>query len=217
MSKSKIKLCQCGNIISARNKKCHECKEKEKERKRWKLCKCGFIFKLEVFQGGGNRVCPQCKNEDYLEAHDTIMLFFDKPRYSFLPIEKRIRKFANKQRNIIQASTDYAEFKLYNINFSSVSRNSKTWDHINAMTYIIENYISECISEPIKKDFSYFRGYLLKYAVQFRVTKKQNMELIKYQRTGITPKQYISVVGNMEGKTEVESIKEIEHHFINKN
>jgi hypothetical protein len=209
------KCMSCDTMITGRDRKCPACIAKEKEERRWKTCSCGITFRLEDHQGGGVRVCPRCKDQDYLMAYNTIMDFFDKPTFLYLPLEKRIRKFSSKQRNVIQAVTDYPEFKLTQIKFKSVPHNSPTWDHINAMTYFIEKYISDCIEDPSLRNFDYFRTYLLRYACQFRVTQKQNMKLAKHQAAGITPDQYINVVGPIEEKTIDESVDIIKQYFIN--
>jgi len=207
----------CGKMILGRNRKCQDCKDREKEAKRWKTCSiCGETFRLEDHQRGGNKVCPRCKNAKYMVAFKTIMLFFEEDNpLNYLGLTEAIRIFSSIQRNLIQAITDFPEFKLYEIKFASVPSNSQTWDHVNAMTYFIENYLRSCILDPQKKNFQYFRDYLLQYAIQFRVTPAQNMALAKFQATGITPAQYISVVGPVIGKTIDESIDIIKDHFIN--
>lgn len=216
--KEKEKLHQCSsceNMISGRERKCQDCKDREKEAKRWKTCSCGITFRLDDHQSGGEKVCPRCKDEKFRTAHDDIMNFFDKPRWAFLPLNERIHKTSSIRRNIIQAING-PEFKLFHIHFSKIPHNSTTWDHVNSMTYFIEKYISDCISDPSKKEFDYFKEYLLKYAIQFRVTPELNRKLSKYQTTGITPEQYISVVGLIEGtETIEESIEIIKPYFIN--
>jgi hypothetical protein len=243
MKQKKIRYCLCGKELAGRTKKCSECKEKEslhkclscdnmikgrdrkcpaciaieKEAKRYKTCSiCGQSFRLEDHQGGGNRVCPRCKDAKYRTAYKTIIGFFDEDNpLSYLGLSEGIRNFSSIQRNVIQAVTDFAEFKLRHIKFSSVPGNSQTFDHVNAMTYLIEKFIRDCIHDPSKKNFQYFRDYLLKYAVQFRVTPSQNMLLAKHQAIGVTPSQYISVVGPIEGKSVEESIEIIRPYFIN--
>jgi hypothetical protein len=149
-------------------------------------------------------------------AFKTIMNFFEEDNpLSYLNLTEGIRNFSSIQRNLIQAITDYPEFKIYKIKFLSVPPNSQTWDHVNAMTYFIENYLRDCILDPGKKNFPYFREYLLRYAVQFRVTPAQNMLLAPFQSIGITSAQYISVVGPIEDKSVQESIEIIKPYFIN--
>jgi len=207
----------CDTMIIGREKKCPVCLAKEKEARRWKTCSiCGTQFRLHDHQGGGNKVCQRCKDAKYMVAFKTIMLFFDEENpLNYLSLTEGIRNFSSIQRNLIQAITDYSEFKLSKIKFSGVPHNSQTWDHINAMTYFIENYLRDCILDPSKKNFPYFREYLLRYAVQFRVTPAQNMALAPFQAKGITPEQYINVVGPIEGKTIDESIEIIRTYFIN--
>ena len=213
----KEKKCKsCDTMITGRSAKCQECKDKEAEAKRNKICSiCGESFRLEDHQNASVKVCPRCKDAKYRMAFETIMLYFSigNPLY-YLNTKDQIRGFASMQRNIIQAVSMFPEFKLSHIKFVSVPKSSQTFDHINTMTFFIENYIRACRLDPRKKSYEYFRKYLLKYAVQFRVTPQQNMDLVKFQTTGITPEQYISVVGPIEGKSEVESIDSIREHFI---
>lgn len=207
----------CGKMILGRNRKCPECTAKEKEERRWKTCSiCDSVFRLEDHQGGGNKICPRCKDAKYELAFNTIMLFFQSNNpLNYLPMPIRIREFASSERNIIQDTTGYSEFKITGVKFASVPSGSQTWDHVNSMTYFIENYINDCILYPSKMTFKYFKSYLLQYAVQFRVTQAHNMSLIVFQKTGITSAQYISVVGPIIGKTIDESIEIIKPYFIN--
>jgi hypothetical protein len=212
-----INKCQCGKIMVNRTsrQKCDECIEREWRLSRLRTCSCGTTFMLMDHQNGGERICPRCKNAKYEVAFNTIMTFFNENNpLAYLNLPERIRTFSSIQRNVIQAVTDFAEFKLRHIKFQSVPYSSQTFDHVNAMTYLIENYIRECLSDSLKKNFEYFREYLLKYAVQFRVTPSQNMALARFQVTGITPSQYISIVGPIEGMTIKETEEAIREHFI---
>lgn len=214
--KMSFRLCQCGNPVKSPQRTCQECKDAEAEAKRWKICSvCGEEFRLQDHQSGAVKVCPRCKDAHWKMAHDTILLFFHPENPFDYLNEAKVRKFASIQRNIIQAVTDYPEFKLRHIRFASVPRSSLTFDHINAMTYLIENYIYMVRDDFRMAEFEEFKRYLLKYAVQFRVTPEQNMTLAKYQANGITPEKYIEVVGPLVGKTEKESIEIIRPYFIN--
>jgi len=218
--KAKERKCiSCEKIIIGRTRRCQECKDRIEDEKKNKICKrlgCGIKFRLEEGQKGQIRICPRCKEADFKMAFKTINLFFDDDNpYNYLSSEYRPRIFSSKQRNIIQAVTDYPEFKIKNIIFENVDIESKTWDHINTMTFFIENYLLECIKDPFKKTFVYFKEYLLKYAVQFKVNPKHNMNLISYQVKGITPEEYICVVGPIVDHTEKESVEIIRPHFIN--
>ena len=57
-----------------------------------------------------------------------------------------------------------------------------------------------------------------KYAKQFKVLKSHNQELRKYQKYGITPAQYISVVGRVIENGQIlsieDSIEKIRPYFI---
>jgi hypothetical protein len=210
------KCMSCDEMIEGKQRKCPKCIAKEREARRWKTCSCGITFRLEDHQGGGEKICKKCKDGDYKFVFRRITDFLNCPDeyWNDLSFEKKVRKFASKSRNDIQAITDYPEFKLNHIRFASVPKNSPTWDHINAMTYFIERYIWDCIEDPSKQNFDYFREYLLHYACQFRVTQKHNMDLAKIQRAGVTPDKYINVVGPIEGKTIEESIEIIKPYFI---
>jgi len=214
----KLHAClSCGKMIRGRNRKCQDCLDKEREEGRWKTCSiCGDVFRLKDHQGGGNKICHRCKDAKYKIAYNTIMTFFaDDNPLDYLPMPVRIREFASSQRNIIQDTTGYSEFKITDVKFESVPPGSQTWDHVNSMTYFIERYITDCLADPAKKNFTYFREYFLKYAVQFRVTPQQNIALIPFQKIGIRSYQYISVVGKIIGKTIDESIEIVKPHFIN--
>jgi len=215
--KLSYRLCECGNAVRVPQRTCQSCLDARAESKRWKVCNvCGEEFRLEDHQSASVKVCPKCKNAHWQMAYDTIMLYFEpKNSFNYLSENEKIRKFASIQRNIIQSVTDYPEFKLRHIEFESVPSSSLTFDHINAMTYLIENYIREVKANFGLSGYENFRDYLLKYAVQFRVTPAQNMALAKYQGSGITPEKYIDVVGPIKGKTIKESIEIIRPHFIN--
>lgn len=217
--KSKEKKCiSCENIVTGKTKKCQECKDKEYLESRTKVCpRCEKKFILEDHQHGRESICQECKENDYKFIFFRIKDFVDNT-YKFFPnisLEKKVHVFALKSRNDVQAVTDYREFKKYDIKFTSVKSSDRTFDHVNAMTFIIENYILEVLKDDRKLLFLYFKEYLLKYGVQFRVTQKHNIELIKYQIKGITPEEYISVVGLIKGYTEKESIEKIREYFIN--
>ena len=215
--KMSFRLCECGNPVKSPQRTCQECRDREAEARRWKVCNvCGDAFRLEDHQSGSVKVCPRCKDAHWKMAHETVLLYFSPENpFDYLPEEERIRKFASVQRNIIQAVTDYPEFKLRHIHFESVPRSSLTFDHINAMTYLIENYIRQVREDYKMAEYEAFKEYLLKYSVQFRVTPEQNMTLAKYQATGITPEKYIEVVGPIKGMSIKKSIEKIRPHFIN--
>ena len=213
-----INECQCGKLMICRTskQKCDECKEREWRESRIRTCStCESSFMLMDHQHGGESVCLKCKYDKYKSALYTIMGYFNPYNpFEHLGVKKSLRVFSSMYRNIIQDITGYPEFKIRHIRFASVPESSETWDHVNAMTYFIQYYLKICLEDPTKMDFEYFVKYLHKYAVQFKVTPAQNRELEKYQRTGITPEQYISVVGPIIGMTIKESIEAIREYFI---
>jgi len=215
--KLSYRLCECGRAVRVPQRTCQFCFDERAEAKRNKICNvCEEPFRLEDHQNASVKVCPRCKDARYKVAFDTIMTFFtDNPPLGYLSLNKQIRNFSSIQRNVIQAVTMFPEFRISSLRFASVPSNSQTFDHVNAMTYFIEYYINDCVNNEWKRDFGYFREFLLKYAVQFRVTPAQNMLLAKYQANGITPEKYIKVVGPLKGKTKKESIEIIRPHFIN--
>ena len=210
------KCISCDNMITGRSNKCQECKDKEAEAKRNKICNvCEEPFRLEDHQNASVKVCPRCKDAKYRVAFNTIMTFFDDDfPLTYLNLNKQVRNFASIQRNVIQAVTMFPEFRISNVKFASVPTSSQTFDHVNAMTYFIEYYINDCVYQEWKRDFKYFREFLLKYAVQFRVTPAQNMALVPFQAKGIKSHEYVSVVGPIKGMTEEETIKVIKPYFI---
>lgn len=212
----KEKKCRtCDNMITGRAQQCQECKDREAEAKRNKVCSvCDTDFRLKDHQSASVKVCPICKDAKYKVAFNTIMTFFDEDLpLQYLGINRMIRIFASMQRNIIQ-SINGPEFRPLEIKFASVPSSSQTFDHINGMTHLIEEYLTDCIYNKELRDFAYFRKYLLKYGCQFRVTPSQNLSLAKFQSKGVTSAQYVSVVGPIIGKSIDETIKIIKPYFI---
>lgn len=213
-----INQCECGKLMVNRTskQKCDECKEKKKRESRLRECStCGSKFMLMDHQHGGESVCLRCKYDKYKFALVFFLQYFNlNNSFNHLGRNKSLRVFSSMCRNIVQDITGYPEFKIRDIRFASVPKDSETWDHVNAMTYFIQYYLQLCLSDPSKKDFEYFVKYLHKYAVQFKVTPEQNRRLERFQKTGITPEQYISVVGPIIGKTVKESVEIIREHFI---
>ena len=212
----KEKKCRtCDTMITGRSTQCQECKDREAEAKRNKVCTvCEAPFRLEDHQSASTRVCSRCKEAKYKVAFNTIMTFFDQDLpLKYLGPNNMVRIFASMQRNIIQ-SVSGPEFRLLDIKFASVPPGSQCFDHINGMTRLIEEYVTDCIYNPEIRNFSYFRRYLLGCGCQFRVTPAQNMALAPFQSKGITSAQYVSVVGPIIGKTIDETIKIIKPYFI---
>ena len=127
-----------------------------------------------------------------------------------------MKKFATKARNDIQSTTDYAFYKMVDYKFENVNWEiDKTWEHINSMSFLIYTFLKRSIEDPKRRNFSYCKNFLTKYGVQFRTSAQQNQDLIKYQKNGVTPEEYISIVGNIVGKTKEKTITIIKKHFIN--
>lgn len=225
--------CSCGNVLISPHKKCPECIEKERIENRTKTCSCGNVFILDDNQNGNVTVCPRCKEADYKLAYITAELYFDKrdPYYYIRDIEERIRKFSSKERNIIQSVTGYPEFKIP-IKFESTPDKKPCWDHNNSMTNFLVDYLKIRVDQrknkikeflrSDKKKFEFFKNFLLKYGRQFPTTPEANQELIKYQIHGVTPSQYVGVVGKVVefygspvNKSVEESIEIIKPYFIN--
>ena len=208
---------ECSGPVIAPKRICQSCRDAEEEAKRWKVCTtCGESFRLEDHQSAITKICSACKEEEFYWCYERTMLYFNKEFFNRIKDpEKKVTRFALKARNDIQSTTEYSEFKkLYK--FENVDwKEDKTFDHINSMSYILSNFLKRCIENPKLRNYNYFRNYLLKYGVQFRTSQRQNYDLIEFQREGITPEQYLSVVGNIKGKTKEESINIIKKHFIN--
>jgi hypothetical protein len=206
----------CGKPITGKARKCQVCKDREAEQKRIKTCECGTVFILTPDQKGLVRTCPLCREGDYKFAHRRVSDFIDNPDeyYPHIPIEGRIRKFASKSRNDVQSTSDYSSFKMSGFKFQSNNQGKPTMDHVNAMTYIIEYYIKQCFAGNFINTLENFKKYYDRYAVQFPVSREHNEKLRVYQAKGVTPEQYISVVGPLVGKTAEESIEIIRPHFI---
>jgi len=209
---------KCSEPFLGKSHICQSCKDAEAEAKRWKVCDCGNNFRLEDGQGGGTRVCPACKEDDYDFFFKRAVLYFNG---KFFPRAKsedeRMYKYASKSRNDIQSTTGYANFKMM-YHFENVDwKVDNTWEHINSMTFLIYNFLKRCLEDPSRKNYNYARNYLLKYGVQFRTSAAQNYALVPFQTSdnGVTPEQYISIVGNIKGKTKEETIDIIKKHFIN--
>ena len=207
----------CGSPFLGRVHKCQSCIDAEIETKRHKECTiCGEVFRLKDGQSGVTRICPDCKEEDIYWCYKRTILYFDEEFFKRISSDtKRMERFALKARNDIQSITEYSEFKKDYV-FENVDwKIDTTYDHINSMSYILSNFIKKCNENPKLKNYEYFRNYLLKYGCQFRTSQKQNYDLIQYQKTGVTPEEYISVVGNSKNKTKEETIAIIKKHFIN--
>ena len=208
----------CSEPLIAPKHICPTCRDAELEAKRWKICECGNNFRLEDDQGGGTRVCPACKEDDYDFFYTRAISYFE---HKYFPRAKsedeRMYKYSSKARNDIQATTGYSNFKMpyqfENVDWSV----DKTWEHINSMTNSYYTFLKRCKEDPSRKNFHYARNFLLKYGVQFRTSAAQNQALIPFQNKpgGITPSEYIAIVGNLKGKTKEETIDIIKDHFIN--
>lgn len=213
-----FKVCKdCGEPYLGSRQICSSCEAKRAEELRWVDCSCGERFRLEDHQNRQTRVCPICKEEDYRLFFDQILNYFNTNPYPRLPEDERMYKFASKERNIVQSVTGYSNFKMM-YEFENVDWDvDNTWEHINSMTFLIYNFLRKCKEDPRLRNYEYARNYLLKYGVQFRTSAKQNQELIQYQSKpeGVSPIEYISVVGNIKGKTREETIDIIKKHFIN--
>lgn len=209
----------CGELMVNRTskQKCDKCKEREWRLSRLKVCSCGSTFMLQDHQHGGERVCPACREGDYKFVFRRISDFISNPHWYWphINMKDRIRKFASKSRNDVQSTTDYRNFKMYDLEFQNNNQKVPTMDHINAMTYIIEHYIEGCLSGKYKLDLDEFKDYYNKYAVQFPVSQKDNLKLREFQVKGVTPEEYISIVGPLKNLSIEESIEKIRKHFIN--
>ena len=220
--KMKFSACpSCGKVMINKksNQKCDECKERERIQSRIRICaSCGNPFMLEDHQHGGERICPKCKEGDYFFVWDRLGPFIDHP-HKYWPeisdMSKRIHRFASKARNDVQSTTDYPEFKMRHISFESMKQDTPTMDHLNGMTYILKNYLTKVFEGSMKYDFEEFKKYYKKYAVQFPVTQRHNLDLRPFQENGVKPDEYVNVVGNLEGHTKEETVEIIKEHFIN--
>ena len=212
-----FKVCKdCEEPFIGSKQICSNCEVRRAEELRWKDCECGNRFRLDDGQSRGTRVCPACKDDDYDFFYNRAVHYFEHKYYPRAKSEdERIYKYASKSRNDIQSTTGYSNFKMM-YHFENVDwRVDNTWEHINSMTFLIYNFLKRCSEDPARKNYSYARNYLLKYGVQFRTSAIQNQALVPFQANGITPQEYISVVGNIKGKTKDETIDIIKKHFIN--
>jgi len=214
-----FKVCKdCGEPYLGSKQICSTCETRRAEELRWKDCECGNRFRLEDGQSRGTRVCPACKEDDYDFFYNRAIQYFNHRFYPRAKTEEeRMYKYASKSRNDIQSTTGYANFKMM-YEFENVDwRVDNTWEHINSMTFLIYNFLKRCTEDPVRKNYNYAKNYLLKYGVQFRTSAAQNYALVPFQTSenGVTPEQYISIVGNIKGKTKEETIDIIKKHFIN--
>lgn len=195
---------------------CPACEARFAEALRWVDCSCGEKFRLEDHQNRQTRVCPKCKEEDYRFYCNRILNYFDENYYPRAKTEEeRMYKFASKSRNDVQSVTGYSNFKMMYF-FENVDwKIHNTWEHINSMTFLTYNLLKELGKDKSKRNYEYISDYLLHYGVQFRTSAEQNQALIEFQTDGVTPEEYISVVGNIKGKTKDETIAIIKKHFIN--
>lgn len=214
-----INQCQCGKLMVNRTvkQKCDECKEREWRESRLRSCSaCGANFMLHDHQHGGERICEACREQDwkFLFRRISDFVLHTDEYFGNLPLDRKIHRFALKSRNDIQAVTDYRNFKMYHFKFQNNNQKTPTMDHINAMTHIIEYFIRGYFSGKYKLDYDVFREYLLKYAVQFPVTQRDNLALREFQARGIKPEEYVEVAGPLEDHTHEETIEAIREHFI---
>ena len=216
-----FKVCKnCGEPFLGSRHICSVCEAKIEEDKKWGNCKCGERFLLEEGQDQKTKKCPKCKEDKYFAAfHTGIMsffIFYDNiyPRYS---LEDKIHEYSKDIRNNVQSSTPYSNFKMPYI-FENVDWSiDKTWEHINSMTNLIKSLLYVLLEDEDKRNFKFTKEYLLRYGVQFRTSAAQNYALVPFQNKsgGITAGEYISIVGNIVGKTKEETIDIIKKHFIN--
>lgn len=213
-----FKVCKdCGDPHLRPQQICFSCKAKRDEEARWITCSCGEKFRLEDEQNRQTKKCPKCKEDRYFSFYTSVMTYFHWDHFTRFSLEDRIHEFAMVRRNEVQSATPFSNFKLpyefVNVNWKI----DKTWEHINSMTILIESLVKILIDDESKRTFEFVREYLLKYGVQFRTSASQNLALIPYQSKpgGITPEEYISIVGNIKGKTKEETIDIIKKHFIN--
>jgi len=214
-----VNECKCGTImvLKTASQKCDSCRERERMLSRTRDCpSCESTFMLHDHQHGTESVCPSCRESDWKFLYNRIYHFINHSEEYFpnLVWDRKVHRFALKSRNDVQSVTDYRNFKMYHLKFKNSTQRIPTMDHINAMTHIIETYIRGCISERYQLDFENFKEYLFKYGVQFPVTQQHNLELREFQARGITPEEYISVVGALENHTIKETIEVVRPHFI---
>jgi hypothetical protein len=215
-----FKACKrCNEPFLGSKQICSKCEEEIAEELRWVECSCGEKFRLEDNQNRQTRVCPACKEEDYEFYCNRILNFFEKPYYSrSKDKEERMYKFASKARNDVQSVTGYSNFKMH-YHFENVDwKVDNTWEHINSMTFLTYNLLKTLYNDSSKRTKEYITDYLLHFGVQFRTSANQNQSLIQYQSKpeGITPREYISIVGSIKGKSVEETVSIIKKHFINK-
>ena len=167
-------------------------------------------------QAGGERVCPHCREGDYVFLYDRLRLFIDNPDryYAHTPLDFRMWKYASKGRNDVQSTSDYRDFKR-NYKFVNMNKKIPTWDHVNSMTYILYHYLKGVlVTKQFDGSFLEFVEYYDKYAVQFPVLPGDNQALKEYQAKGIKPEEYAAEVGPIEGHTHEETVEAIREHFI---
>ena len=176
-----VNECQCGSLMVNRTsrQKCDSCKEREWRESRLRTCSCGTTFMLMDHQAGGERVCPHCREGDYVFLYDRLRLFIDNPDryYAHTPLDFRMWKYASKGRNDVQSTSDYRDFKR-NYKFVNMNKKIPTWDHVNSMTYILYHYLKGVlVTREFDGSFLEFVEYYDKYAVQFPVLPGDNQAL----------------------------------------
>ena len=210
---SKMKFCSCGVEVFNGSKKCNSCKDIEK---RTITCSCGTVHVRKI--GYTSSKCQQCRAENLANVFCSVKGFFDpimgNVYGSHKSMSKRIRSFAGDNRNAIKEVTRFPEF-IMPYRFKNVPKDAKCADHINGMLFTMENYLHMVIDDPSKLNMKDFKRYIKRYGVKFMITQAQNLgPLKKFQKTGVSPSQYISIVGEIRDKTFTESVDIIKYHFI---
>jgi hypothetical protein len=232
-AKAKLRYCKvCGEVeVNKKGQLCNSCKKAKAEaddlKKRTKVCECKQVFIIPKGESTRTRTCPRCLREPHQIALNAILDYFNengtRKVYIWADESYAILKFSSQIRNNILYTGARSSFKLP-YEFENVKNEETTWDHINGMTFTTRNYLLKLIKNYDKyKNLDEFIKYIDKYAVQFKISKNQNRSavLINFQKAGINPKQYISIMGRIKntntGKyfTIDQSIDIIRKHFIN--
>lgn len=219
------KDCQ-GPVISPK-RICDDCLEQRDLEERTKICSvCRDSFEVE--RGGNKRlkVCDRCKKAKYRLAHKTVLLYFDEdnPLLYLKDPDIIAQVFSSVERNIIQSITEFPEFLLdiqfENVDYTKPGENTR--EHINGMLSTIKKYILECLTDELKKKYEKWEKHLFQYGCQVITSKKHNQQLKDFQNKpgGITPREYISVVGRVIKNGKILSIEKsiniLKPYFINK-
>jgi len=231
-AKAKIRYCKvCGEVeVNKKGQLCKVCKKAKAKaddlKSRTKICECKQVFIIPKGESTKLKTCPKCKRESYKNALIGILGFFNingtRQVYTWADETFAVIKYASHIRNNILFTGARKEFQLP-YEFEFVPNDGLTWDHINGMTFTTRNYLLKLIKNYDKyKNLDEFIKYIDKYAVQFKISKNQNRSavLINFQKAGINPKQYISIMGRIKntntGKyfTIDQSIDIIRKHFI---